>query len=234
MKMLLRLAFLLFVSLGTYAQSFEVSGLQESYKGLIGETIKAPIRFKNITDKAIILVIRKSGGQLGGTQKNYFCIDNNCLDQRIEDYIVKIEPGQTLNSFNVVLDAGLASGVSSVKYIAYSKSNPSEIFDIELNFVVEEKPERDYIYSSNIITLHTIYPNPVVDYAYVDYKLNDDQVKAKIIIHNILGNSLDEYVLLADENKVKLRAESLNSGIYFYTLYLDNESVVTRKLIVKK
>jgi hypothetical protein len=68
----------------------------------------------------------------------------------------------------------------------------------------------------------------------VDYNIINDDIEAKIIIHNILGNAIEEYDLPAAENKVKIRAESMNAGIYFYTLYLDNEGVVTRKLIVKK
>src|SRR5687767_8972099 len=95
------------------AQTFEVVGLQDSYRAIIGETIKVPLHFKNNTDKTIILVIRKVSNQIGSTQKNYFCIDNNCLDQRTEDYTIRVEPNQVINSFNVALEAGLAQGVSS-------------------------------------------------------------------------------------------------------------------------
>src|SRR5689334_22237823 len=106
-----------FLSLTLAAQSFEVTGIQESYKGLIGENIKAPILFRNTSDKTVTLIIRKVSSEIGSTQKNYFCIDANCIDQKVDDYIVKIEPGQTLTNFNVTLEAGLVSTLSSVKYI---------------------------------------------------------------------------------------------------------------------
>ena len=73
------------------AQSFEVIGLQDTYRGAIGETIKVPIRFKNNSEKIITLVIRKISTQLGSTQKNYFCIDNNCLDSKTEDYLNQMQ-----------------------------------------------------------------------------------------------------------------------------------------------
>jgi hypothetical protein len=94
-----------------YSQGFEISALQETYKGGIGETIKAPLRFKNTSEKPITLIVRKANEQIGSTQKTYFCLDNNCLDQKVEDYIVKIEPGQSLTNFHVALEGGLVSGL---------------------------------------------------------------------------------------------------------------------------
>lgn len=234
MKHFYSLCLLTLISFGLAAQTFELTGQLESYKGHIGDIIKAPVKFKNIGEKPVTLIIRKVNDQIGTTQKNYFCIDNTCLDQKIEDYIVKVDPGQILSSFHIALEAGLAPGVSSVKYIAYNKSNPSESLEFELHFVVDEKPEKQSIYSSHIITVQELYPNPLTDVGYMDYKITSDRVKAKIVIHNILGNAVGEYDLPAYENKVKIRTDELNAGIYFYTLYVDNEGVMTRKLIVKK
>ena len=234
MKKFLWLACFTLVSFTLAAQSFEITGLQDSYRGQIGETIKAPIRFKNTSEKAVTLIIRKVSSEIGGTQKNFFCIDGNCLDQKIEDYILKIEPGQTLTSFQVALEGGLVSGTSTIRYLAYTKSNPGETHEFEVNFSVEEKPERQNIYTSRHISIQDVYPNPVTDYAFVNYKILNDKVKAKIVIHNILGNPLDEYELSSQETRVKIGTNELNAGIYFYTLYIDNEGVMTRKLIIKK
>jgi hypothetical protein len=232
-RLLLVICFLI-ATLGTNAQSFEIVGLQETYRGIIGETIKVPIHFKNNSEKSITLTIRKVSNQIGTTQKNFFCFDNNCLDQRTEDFTLKLEPNQVINALQIALEAGLAQGVSSVKYLAFNRSNPSDAFEFELNFMVEEKAEKQNIYTSPHIMLHDVYPNPVTEEAYIEYSILDTQIKAKIMIHNILGNTIEEYPLPASENRVKIGAEALNSGIYFYTLYIDNEGVVTRKLIVKK
>ncbi|MDH4092455.1 MAG: T9SS type A sorting domain-containing protein [Cyclobacteriaceae bacterium] len=234
MKNLLLLAALVLMSSFGFTQGFELANHQESFKGTIGETINAPLRFKNTSDRPITLIIRKVNSQLGGTQKNYFCLDNNCLDQKVEDYIVKIEPGQVLANFQIVLEAGLVSGESSLSYVAFSKSNPSNSIEFNLNFTIEEKPEKQNVYSSRFMMLHDVYPNPVVDHAVVDYKILSDQIKAKIVIHNLLGNIVGEYSLPSMENFVRFKTEDLSAGIYFYTLYIDNEGVMTRKLIVKK
>lgn len=216
------------------AQNFELSSLQDSYKGSIGDLIRAPLQLKNNSEKSITLVIRKVETQIGSTQKSYFCLDNNCLDQRMEDYILKLEPGQTLQNFSIGLEAGLVEGFSAVKYLIYNKSNPAESRQFELNFVVEGRAEKSNIYTSRYITIHDVYPNPVTDRANIDYQLHNDEVKTKIVIHNILGNALTEYELPYSETKVKILTDQFSAGIYFYTLYIDNEGVMTRKLIVKK
>jgi len=234
MKIALIVVMLIVLSCTAFAQGFEINGLQDNYKGNIGETIKAPLRFKNTSDRPLTLIIRKISGQIGSTQRNYICIDGDCLDQRVEDYTIKLDAGQALNNFQVALDAGLVSGESVVKYQVYNRINPAQAVEFELNYSVEERPEKENIYSSRFVTLHDVYPNPVVDQAVVDYRILNDRVKAKLVVHNLLGNIVGEYLLPSLENFVRVKTDELTAGIYFYTLYVDNESVMTRKLIVRK
>lgn len=228
------LGLLFFLWLGASAQTFEVSNLTENYKGTIGEVVKAPLRLRNLTEKPLTLVIRKLSQQIGSTQKNFFCIDNNCLDERVEDYIVRLEPGQTLNTLQIALEGGLVPGVSTMRYIIFSRSNPAHSLEFDLNFSIDERLEKNTIYQSRAITVKDVYPNPAADHANVDYQLTSDRTKAKIRLHNLLGNVIGEYDLTSFETRLRISTAELSAGIYFYTLYVDNESVLTRKLIVKK
>ncbi|MBK8291991.1 MAG: T9SS type A sorting domain-containing protein [Flammeovirgaceae bacterium] len=90
------------------------------------------------------------------------------------------------------------------------------------------------LFQSKDITIHDVYPNPVQDHAFIDYQLHNENVKAKLVIHNILGRPLDEYELNSSETRAKIQTEEYTSGIYFYTLYLDNNGILTRKLIIRK
>lgn len=234
MKRFLLLAILIFPVGLVFGQGFEVVSLQDSYKGLIGETVKAPVRFKNNSDKTIILIVRKVSAQLGSTQKSFFCMGNDCFDSKIEDYIIKVEPGQVQSSLQVAIEAGLVPGVSSVRYVVFSKSNSGHTVEFDVNFTVEEKDEKQSIFLSKDITIKDIYPNPVLDDAFVDYNLTSDRMKAKIVVHNILGNTVGEYSLPAGENIVRIKIDDVSAGIYFYTLYLNNESVYTRKMMIRK
>ena len=102
---------------------------------------------------------------------------------------------QTIQNISIALEAGLAEGSSSIKYIIYNRVTPTDFTMLDINFAVEGKPEKSNIYSSRFITIHDVYPNPATDYANIDYQLHSDEVKTKIVIHTILGNSLYEYTL---------------------------------------
>ena len=108
-------------------------------------------------------MIRRIETQIGSTQKNFFCPDNNCLDQRT-DTSIRYGSSQVKhsNASAIGLDAGLTEGFSSVKYQVFNKANPSEITQLDINFVVEGNREKGHIYSSSLITIHDLYPNPVV------------------------------------------------------------------------
>jgi hypothetical protein len=227
---------LLFLAFSQLAcgQSFEIQGIQESFKGIIGETIKAPIRIKNTTDKTIYLIIRRIHQEIGTTQKSYLCIDQQCHENRSDDYILKVDPKAVTDLVSISLEAGLVPIQSSIKYVVINKNLPAEINEFDLNFSVEETRAKERLYSSRFIQLNNIYPNPVTDFAFVDYRILEHGISAKIVIHNILGNPMTEFPLPFEETKVKMTVESLSAGIYFYTLYIDNEGVTTRKLVIKK
>jgi hypothetical protein len=168
MRRLLLLACFSLVGLSLWGQGFEVTGLEESYKGSVGEVIQVPLKIKNTSDKPVTLILKRIETQIGSTQKSFFCPDNNCLDQRTDFYSIRLEPGETLQNFSVGLEAGLTEGFSSVKYQLFNKANPSEVSPLEFNFTVEGKTDKSHIYSSRFITLHDLYPNPVITSARID------------------------------------------------------------------
>ncbi|MBI3482830.1 MAG: T9SS type A sorting domain-containing protein, partial [Bacteroidetes bacterium] len=57
---------------------------------------------------------------------------------------------------------------------------------------------------------------------------------AKIIVHNILGRSMSEYELPIDDTRIKMVVDDFAPGVYFYTLYVNNTGVLTRKIMVRK
>jgi hypothetical protein len=218
-----------------FGQTFELANLQESYRGHVGELIKAHLYLKNNSSKTITLMVRKVESQIGTTQRSFLCPDSRCEEQSVEDVMaIKLEPGATYSDLVAGLEAGLVAGQSRVTYLIYNRANPAESIQAELNFISEEAPVKKDIFTSRLITIHDVYPNPVTEFATIDYKLHDERVQAKIVIHNILGNWLEEIELPYYQHQAKLRADALSGGIYFYTVYLDNESVMTRKLIVKR
>jgi hypothetical protein len=234
MKAWLLLALTTLLCTTAVAQKFVVNSPSESIRTIIGETTQASLRIRNNDSKALTLVIRKIQSNLGSTQKSYYCLNGNCNDTKTEEIAMRLEPDQVLSDLYIGLDAGLSSGISSVRYSVYNKANPSESVEFDLNVIVDEMTERKSVYNSKFITLHDVYPNPAIETAHIDYKIHLKEPTYTITIRNLLGNVMSKYTLETIDSKIKIRTDELNTGIYFFTLYIDNEGVMTRKMMVKK
>jgi len=228
------LSLILCISSLAYGQGLELFNFQPIQKAGIGESLSIPINIKNSGDKAINLVLVELSQSMGSTQKHHFCLDNNCLESTIKEYHRRLEPGESLENFIVKVETGLVPGLNSLNYRIFNRNNPSEHTDFEIQIMIEEKPQRNVMYHTTKVTVKEIFPNPVQDAAYLDYQIRQDGVIAKVILMNVLGNIVSEYNLSPYEQRLKLKTEDLSPGIYFLTFYVDNENVLSRKLIVRK
>jgi hypothetical protein len=225
---------MLSISLEGLAQNFDLLDKQENIQASIGETLRIPLKIRNNTEKAQFYVVRKLHSDLGATQKGYFCLDKNCLEPGINEFSKRVEAGETLMLLNYVVEGGMVNSQNSVRFQIFPKGSPQEIEDFSVAIYIREKVEKPVVFQSKEITIQDVYPNPVQDQAFIEYQIHNENVKAKLVMHNILGKQLNEMDLPTSETRVKLQTEDFTSGIYFYTLYLDNSGVLTRKLIIRK
>jgi hypothetical protein len=226
--------FLFLSCLFSGAQTFELVDRVDAYSAGISQTIRIPIKIKNTSDKAQFYIIRLAGNDLSGTQKGYFCLDKTCLEPGITEFSKKIESGVTLEGLQFHLETGLVTGQYNFKFEVFTKGNIQTLAERHVNVLIEEKQSKSVVFQSKDITVHDVYPNPVFDQAYIDYNLHTETVKAKLVVHNILGSAITNHELPFLESKVKIQAEDMTPGVYFYTVYLDNIGVLTRKLIVRR
>jgi hypothetical protein len=234
MKQLVLLCFFLIASWQSWAQQFEVLEGPDSYQTSFSQLLRIPIKIKNNSDKAQFYVVKKVRGGLGDTQKGYFCYNGHCLDASIEEFSKKVEPGETLQDLYYTLESGIQPSQSSLKFEFFPKIAPHEVIDRAINVSVEEKPSRSLTFQSKEITISDVYPNPIQDQAFIDYKIHLESIKAKITLHNILGKPMGDFDLPFSENRLKIQVDDLVPGVYFYTVYLNNSGILTRKLIVRK
>jgi len=79
----------------------------------------------------------------------------------------------------------------------------------------------------------TVYPNPANDLVNITYSLNENQV-GKIQIYDIAGALVLEQSLNSKNNLSILNTSKLNSGIYLYHIFVDNEKIMSNKLVIVK
>lgn len=234
MKKFVLILLALTAGLQAWAQGFEWADRQEVYQAGLGQTVRIPIRIKNTSDKPQFFIVRKAQSDLGSNQKGYFCLGDECLDPGLDQFSKRIEPGETLSSLFFTVETGLVTTTNSLRFEVFPRGNQSLGVEHVFSLSVDEKPAKSLVFQSKDITIHDVYPNPVIDQAFIDYRIHNELLKAKVVIHNILGSPVGHYELPVFESKVKIQADDLTSGVYFYTVYLDNIGVLTRKLVVRK
>jgi len=227
---------LLLLAFNSNAQEIQVVENSTIQTGRIGSVIRVPITIQNTSDRAVYVIVKRMNAIIGSSQKSYFCWSNDCYAEDVEKLPIsrRLEPGESTDEFVSVLAAGLVEGYSTVIYRIYNRDNPSVYIDHEITYQVENKAPERLIYESRAIRINDVYPNPVTEFAFIDYNILDRDAEAKVVIHNVLGSAIAEYDLPYLETRVKINADDLNAGVYFYTLYVDNEGVMSRKLIVRK
>ncbi len=76
-------------------------------------------------------------------------------------------------------------------------------------------------------------PNPFTENTKIKYFLPESNQSASIYIYNMQGRQIDVYVLHdKDHCQLLIQGNSLQAGMYFYTLIADGQEVETRKMIL--
>jgi len=203
--------------------------------GSIGSVITSTITIQNPGKTSKILGIRKISDDLSIGQESSICWNGACVtDNGTIPFRIEIPAGAANVEIQSLLQAGLTARTNQVKYVFYDIDNPTDVVIVPVQFEVEEPIKEDMVFNNDRISVKRVFPNPVNQDAFIEYELFDTETKAKVVIHNILGTNIKEYKLPPIENRLRLDLHNLSDGIYFYTLYLDNHSILTNKLIVKK
>lgn len=219
-----------------YSQSLQVVDTKYNYDLKIGDEARTVIKLKNVSDKTLHIQVRRDMAQIGSSQRSFFCWDNDCNEPYINQHYVTqvIEPGEILETFVSVLDAGLNETVSFLRYTFYDRDNPLDFVEVELSYTVKDVVSKELMYHSDLIKLSDIYPNPVSDFAFLDYVIFSEETEVRVVFHNVLGSFIRQYELNPVERELKINTIEFKPGVYFYTLYVDNEGKVTKKLIIKR
>jgi len=79
------------------------------------------------------------------------------------------------------------------------------------------------------------YPNPFSQSTNIGYSLPQNVHSAKIVLTDASGKVFKQIpVSVTEDGVVKIEAESLPAGVYFYSLYMDNTLVDTKKMVLSK
>lgn len=146
---------------------------------------------------------------------------------------IALGPGEscTVDDFSGHYEIGGTTGTSIVEYTFFNQSNEDENITVTVTFKTSPEGIADQLMANGFVS--EIYPNPATTNASLDYELTPEVNKASLRVMNLLGAVVKDVELNKSASKYRLDVSDLTSGVYFYSVIINNEIYKTKKLIVK-
>jgi hypothetical protein len=225
---------LFFAPLVGGAQQVRVLSEAVDFSGEIGSSQRKTIIVQNESNQTRTYFLKNLRGSVGSSQKVKVCLNDQCFDPKKElsKILIKLAPGEIFTDLYLEFEMGIAETRGSFDLFFVNIENIRENFIVEARYEVASGNTPDFTHKD--IKLSGIYPNPSNRIAQLDYELVNPKAKAKISINSFIGNPIAEYELDPERNSLVINVTDFQPGVYFYTLFVDNKNVVTKKLQVRK
>jgi hypothetical protein len=196
------------------------------------EEIVQHLGVRNNTGAAINVMCKKAYINVLEGTTNVFCW-GICFGPNVfvSPETISIDPGVTnFLDFSGHYSPYAVSGISMIRYTFWVDGNPNDSACVNINFAAYplgvNNPEQKAVLSQ-------AYPNPAVSSVGFDYTISGGSVSNSIIIRNVLGIIVKQGLTTNASGKISFDVSDLNDGIYFYSLVVNGESIITRKMVVK-
>lgn len=91
---------------------------------------------------------------------------------------------------------------------------------------LDELAENSYSMEQNV-------PNPFTDRSEIVFNLPKGIESGSIIVFDMTGKMIKEYKLNENKGKVLVNANEVGKGLFLYSLVIDNQEIITKKMIIK-
>lgn len=166
-----------------------------------------------------------------------FCWGGTCygFGTDISTYNQGIAAGDSVNFSQGGFHSDFISGPANViRKVYYKVYNTNTSFPADTaGFTIQYNPTAAGIDEQVLAgTISNVYPNPASSFTSVKYDVSAASQKARIVIYNMLGKQVKEITLTDKQGTAKIATDDLTSGVYFYSLIVDDKSISTHKIVV--
>ena len=232
------LLFFLFSTHIALAQSLEVWINEKSTIPCpMGTIVETNVSFRNTSDQPVEVQVKKLKEKLQKNQGAFFKLGNRMTGLRssISQNTLTLQPGETSSEFVAYFSSGFHEGKSEVTFRFFNADKKVDYQDLTIKYDVMSDIKTNKLFINQQINISFMYPNPATHYGEFAYKMSmESSSKVEITLHNVLGSEVGRYKLPSNENILRINFKDLDAGVYFYTLVMDDQSLVTKKFVVKK
>lgn len=188
----------------------------------------------NNTESWMKIKVRRTQVEMVDSTSSYFCW-GDCFDIDTEespDSLLVPSGGISVDSaFSGHFMPNMKNGKSTVEYMFYNMDNEDQNVKILVNYWASPNSISDTHINKGKFS--ELYPNPASTNVSIDYGLDDQLNSAAVRIVDIYGNLVREQDINTAANKLTIDISSLERGVYFYTVLIDDNVYQTQKLFVR-
>lgn len=202
-------------ALSTKASNFKLKNLASSTKVFYIQKYDNVINTVNASDKA----------------EANFCTGSVCYPPTTMSATLSLTAGESIDFIADLLEASVV-GQSNIGYEISDMNNSTDMISISFNYNAPTG-----IHEISIIQSYShLYPNPANNMVNFTLNLNKDAQSSSIKIYNSIGEvvKVNNIELYKGINTIQEDISSLDAGIYFVQLTVDNYILPTKKLTVTK
>jgi hypothetical protein len=188
----------------------------------------------NSGSTSIDVKVRKNTIELLPGAFNTFCW-GQCFSPTVDEspYPISIGPGETnSNGFYADYNAYGSDGLTVVRYTFFDADQPADSVAVILKFYTS--PVSVPVNFALKAEISNPYPNPASSKCQFNYSVPMNVADAKIVIMDLAGNIIHSVNLIPGDGKASVDVTAFASGIYFYSLWISDKPVTTRKMIIQK
>ena len=123
------------------------------------------------------------------------------------------------------------AGTTTVKYTFFNENDPEDNIFFIAHFVGSPTSVNDILAKS---VISDVYPNPASQIISFDYNLPVEVKSAGVKLFNLLGQEVVSQPINDFSGKLQINVSDLPEGVYFYSLTLNQQNAVTKKLIIRR
>ncbi|HRZ41576.1 MAG TPA: T9SS type A sorting domain-containing protein [Bacteroidales bacterium] len=230
------------LSLGAGAQSLSVTfhgnavlnGTTLDVSGKIDTVIIVDAKVINNSSAAVEVKVRKDEIYTVLNSTNTFCFAGNCYggSTMVSVGSVNLAAGGGWDtSFTGDYYPLNNTGTTIIRYTFFNVANTNDTISFTVRFTgtigVNDFP-------SVVPEITAAYPNPATDKVTFAYTHQDDKNPLVLTLRDFAGRTVREAPLPPGEGLIDFDLSTVESGIYFYSLIRNQQTILTRKLVVKK
>jgi len=198
--------------------------------------LKAQVFLHNDGEEAIEIWARKEEQEVLNNTYNTFCWADFCYDISV----VESQGGLTLAAGATSIDSDFYgqyfpegySGSTIVKYEFFSRNESFETVSVTVTYTADATSASGP--SLRQTRISDPRPNPARDFTVFDYQLPPDVRSARLVVRNLTGSIVMEVPLDPSGSRHRLETTSLNNGIFLYSFVVNEQVILTKKLVVNR